>query len=343
MPRAKKATVVIDAPSVPNQHRTDLSFLVPTAIEGEVNETFEKLGDNLNNALAKAEEELKRIDERAEYAISIVSQAIRTRAAVEKGRVLLSIKEKFNTLPEFDGKFHEWMKLAGVSISHAQKWMNAARVVDDATPIFGENLVMNMGVSTLDGLHRLPTEAKVEVLCTAEETGKAPTEKEVRAIAQKPETKLTKAQELLAEARAKRDEKRELVEEVKADPEINYKDPEYSKAFVEASKAEARVVELEGQVEEFRLLVRTEKAKAEAEAKARASAEAELESLKFDDEAARQQRIKRIQSTLTVQIPQVVSDIQKYRAERDHYDEEYRIALDTLIKDLQSYLSEYSV
>jgi hypothetical protein len=341
MPRARKTTAVIDeATELPTELKEELNALVPT-VEPEVNETFLKLQDNLNNALVKAEEELKRIDERAEYAISVVTQAIRTRAAVEKGRVLLDIKEKFSTVPEFDGKFHEWLKLTGVSISHAQKWMNAARVVDDATPVFGEELMLNMGVATLDGIHRLPTDAKVEVLCQAEETGKVPTEKEVRAVAQKPETKLTKAQELLAEARAKRDEKALVVDEVKADPEITYKDPEYTKAFVEASKAEARVKELEAQVEEFRLLAKQEKAKAETEATARQKLEGELDQLKFDPETVRGQRIKRIQSTLTVQLPQVLSDIQKYRAERQHYDEEYQIALDTLIKDLKSYLMEF--
>ena len=341
MPRAKKTSVTEETTKeLTPEMKEQLAALVPT--EPEVNETFIKLQDNLDNALKQAEAELQRIDERAEFAIQVVSQAIRTRAAVEKGKLLLEIKYKYHSVPSFEGTFTTWLKLAGISENQSQRWMNAARVVDDTSFIFGEEMLMNMSPVTLDKIHKLPVESKLDVLEKVETTGQPATTKEVTELSQQPEVKLSKAQELLAAARAKRDEARAEADEVKADPAISYTDSEYNTVMVKASKAEARIQELELQVEEFRLMARQSKAQAEAEAKARATAEAELDSLKFDDAVVREQRVKRIQATLTVQIPQVMGDIQKYLAEKKYYGEEYQSALDTLIKDLNSYLKEHA-
>ena len=339
MPRAKKKY----PQPLPPDLKYQLELLMPTAeltTTEEKNETFEKLDDNLFNALAHAEQKIKQIDSNAEVAINVITQAITTRANVEKGRILREIQEEYGHLSSFDGTFGNWLKEQNIEYSVANRWMNASKMVEDGGSIFGEEMLMGFSTKALARMQTLPTEAKLDLLEKAEETGKPPTIKEVAEVQGKTETKLSKAAELLQEARAKRQEKLEVWEEVKADPEIKSGTDEYQEALHAAKRAKDRCEELEDRIKELQTQLGQEQSKAASEADARKRTEEELEALKFDDQTVRDQRVKRIQSTLTVHIPQVQSDIQRFKAEYKHYPEEYQIAIDTLVKDLRSYLSE---
>lgn len=334
MPRKKTTTAVVEEVTA-NDVEVQLS-------NPEVNETFLKLQDNLHNALVKAEQELKAIDDKADYAIAVVSQSIKTRAIVEKGKVLLSLKGNYHTTADFEGTWKDWLATVGLNDRMAQRWMSAAKLVEDTQGVFSEDAVLNLPYATLDAIQRLPSDYKIEVLEKVEE-GEKPTAKEVEQLAKQPEVKLSKAQELLSEARQKRDEKAAVLEEVKADPDISYADPEYNRANAGAAHANKRVEDLEEQTELLRKQLKKQQDLAATEAKARSIAETELESLKFDDVAARNQRVKRIQSTLTIQIPQIMGDIQKFLAEKEHYEAAYQEAISVLLNDLSSYLNEHSV
>ena len=338
MPRAKKRN---SAPPVPTDLKQQLEILMHTAtIEIQKNETAIKLEDNLCSALQQAEQQLKQIDNNAEVAISMVTQAIRTRAAVEKGKVLREIQDNYGHLSSFDGTFGDWLKDQGIEYTAANRWMNASRMCEDGSTIFGEEMMMSFSSKALSKMHTLPAEAKLDLLEQAEATGKPPTIKEVTAVHDKTETKISKAAELLQEARAKRQEAIKDWEETKANPEIKSGTEEYTNALSAAKRAEARVEELQTRINDLQTQLGQEKSKAASEAEARRRTEEELEKLKFDDATVRANRITRIQSTLTVHIPQVQSDIQRFKAEYQHYPEEYQLAIDTLVKDLKSYLSE---
>ena len=182
MPRAKKKKY---PQPLPPDLKYQLELLMPTAeltkIE-ELNEITSPQDDGLSTALNAAEEKIKQIDTNAEVAISMVTQAITTRAAVEKGKVLREIQENYGHLSSFDGTFTGWLSEQGIEYSVANRWMNASRMVEDGSTIFGEEMLMAFSSKALSKMQTLPADAKLDLLEQAEATGKPPTIKEVAAV-----------------------------------------------------------------------------------------------------------------------------------------------------------------
>jgi molecular chaperone GrpE (heat shock protein) len=143
--------------------------------------------------------------------------------------------------------------------------------------------------------------------------------KEVENILKQPQTKLAKAMEEL-----------EAVAERKEDPERSD-----AKSRSNDNIAEARLQET---IEQLKSQIAEDKIKAEMEAKDKERINAELELLKYDDEAAREQRIKRVSNSLIVSIPAVMADVQKYIAEKEHYDSKTIKSLDDSLDTLINYL-----
>ena len=196
--------------------------------------------------------------------------------------------------------------------------MNSARAVLENQEEYGEDFMLQFGSKTLNRLQTFPEVIKEAVLSDAAETGDIPTETEVNRIGADPKTKLAKAMEKL-----------EAVAERKDDTErsstLKKQDAEYESKLVDT------IEQLKSQIAEDRI-------KAEVEAKEKERIEAELELLKYDDEAAREQRIKRVSNTLIVSIPAVLADVQKYIAEKEHYDSKATKSLDDSLETLINYL-----
>jgi len=122
----------------------------------------------------------------------------------------------------------------------------------------------------------------------------------------------------------------EAVAERKLDPERDTKQDR-------ATDAKA-VNRLQDTIEQLKSQIAEDKIKAEMEAKDKERINAELELLKYDDEAAREQRIKRVSNSLIVSVPAVLADLQKYIAEKDHYDSKVTKSLDDSLETLIHFL-----
>lgn len=309
MPRAKKA------------EQLDLSEDVagPLAKIGDENSELDTAFDT---AIEQAREELHRIDERAEFAISVVTQAIRTQATVAKGRVLLQLRERFDQAPHLEGKWSQFLTSENLKVSTVNSWIQSAKLIADNAEQYGEDFLLKFGGSNLTRIQQMPTVIREAVLETAYETGEVPTQQEIHDIRQKPATKLAKAlEELEANALKQKD--------VEENGE-NYRN--HSKAL------EAQEQKLNETIEQLKSQIAEDKIKREQQEKEAERLNAELDLLKYDDAAAREQRIKRVASSLIVSLPAVLSDVQKYVAEKDHYESKHVKSIDSSIDTLINFL-----
>ena len=297
--------------------------------------------------------ELRRITERADFALQVVTQAIRTQEAIAKGKVLLALKE---AIPE--GEWMNFLQREDVPITQATaaSYMNAARLFEDAAPIYGEDMLLNHGAHALASIQRLPLDAKLELLDKAEETGKPTLLREAQAVAMKPETKLSKTAELLAEAKAKKQAAKQQLE----DPECKGKErkavaqtvrqqDEYIENYenrikqleAELAREKEHKTELSEGLNEAEDSLSQANRKLEQAQKELAAALEEAHGLRFDGETAQAQRISRVGNALMLALPQTLSDVQKYVAEREHFAEKVQQAVDGQVKTLMSYLQEH--
>ena len=330
-----------------HSNSSDMTTTIPASLQNDI------------EIMDAAAAELARITERTEFAISVVTQAIRTQEAIAKGRILKELRDQ---IP--DGEWLKFLNREDVRISHAQsvQYINAAELVEVAGPIYGEDMLMNFGIGSLDTINKLPMDAKLEVLDKAEQTGKPPSVKETTAIAQKTETKLSKATENLAAAKAKKKEASENLKKIQADPEISAKDAECVQATNAEQNAkrsvktlEDRIVQLEAELtreqEQKKDLTDSNEQKdadlTQAQAKLTKTQDQlgrlmeETEKLRFDEDTARSQRIGRVSNQLILTLPQTLADLQKFVADQEHFEEKVRTAITDQIKQLSAYLNEH--
>ena len=330
-----------------HSNSSDMTTTIPASLQNDI------------EIMDAAAAELARITERTEFALSVVTQAIRTREACAKGLILKELRDQ---IP--DGEWLKFLNREDVALNHetATRFINAAQLVEDAAPLYGEDMLMNFSYSTLDSVNKLPANAKLEVLDNAEESGKAPTLKEVKKVAKKTETKLSKAAEDLAAAKAKKKSADEKFEEVKADPEVEPGSREYGQANTSVTNAntsvknlEARIVQLESELEREQeqkkdLTDSNEQKDADltqAQAKLTKTQDQlgrlmeETEKLRFDEDTARSQRIGRVSNQLILTLPQTLADLQKFVADQEHFEEKVRTAITDQIKQLSAYLNEH--
>ena len=279
--------------------------------------TYE-LSTDIDTAIEQAREELNRIEEKAEFAIQVVTQAIRTQATVAKGKVLLALRGMFDERPELEGKWTDFVESLPVRMREAQKWMSAAQAVLDNGEAYGEDLLMGFTPIALSTLNNFPEVIKEAVLEDAAATGEPPTQKEVAEISKAPTTKLAAAMEKLEEVALKKN------------------DESISSGL--RSKAKADEAKLEETIEQLKSQIAEDKIKKEQADKEQERLQAELDLLKYDDAAAREQRVKRVGNSLIVSLPAVLSDLQKYVAEKDHYESKTTKSIDESIETLLNYL-----
>lgn len=265
--------------------------------------------------------------EKGESILRIVAKA-----ALEVGRELVEIQDRFKE-EKATGllKFYESI---GLGANKANRWSAKYRAFYAYVELFGEDGATEKFKELPDvagqRIWSLPTEYR-EALLADIAIGNPPTSEEVRKLSQKPQVRLSKAEELLEKAKARKEQADENWEMVKSDPSIVSADPEYKEAAqnrVASGKAianfEQQIADLTAQIEEEKLKTAEEaEAKKIAEAD-KASLEKELQKLKFDDAKVRAERVKKLSTTLTVSIPQALADVSKFFAEIDHYPEEVR-------------------
>ena len=311
MPRAKKS---MNAQPILKLD-TDLAGALAVSETTELDLAFDK-------CIEQARDQIRAIDEKADFAIQVVTQSIRTQAAVAKGKVLLTLRERFDQVPALEGKWKQFLDSIEVGSSTACNWMNAAKAVDENQLNYGEDFLMNFSPMTLSKIQTLPSVLKEAVLDDAAESGQVPGQVEMTKLSAKPTTRLAKAMEQLEENALRQ-------ERIKNEGEKR----EGEKG--EADKYEAKLLET---IEQLKSQIAEDKIKQEVEAKEKERVEAELELLKYDDEAAREQRIKRVTNTLIVSIPAVLSDLQKYIAEKEYYSSKATKSLDDSLETLVNYL-----
>lgn len=271
--------------------------------------------------------EILTIEAKADYAIKKIVATIQGRASLEKGKVIAETQDYFH------GKFPrgvgliKWYESIGLDGPAATRCANAYRSTAEFRDLFNGLVdpakVLECSDAALAQINTLPKDYKEEVMAEVA-VGNVPTKKDITELAKKPEVKLSKAQELLAAAKARKAKADEQWEEVKADPNIRCGDHEYVYAKNKSVDTEKAVSKFEQQIADLQAQVEEEKSKA-ADAEAReAKMNAELQKLKFDDAKSRAERIKRLTSSLTVGVPQAMADLQKFFAEQDHYPEEVR-------------------
>ena len=336
MPRAKKnLSAVLDA--------VEDSVITEDITVKEVvqDDTFAKLGDNLNCALAQAEAEISRIDERAEIAIQVVTQSIRTQAAVAKGKLLLDIRDKYSHIPGFTKSLEDFSKRIGAPASTIRNWMAAASAVHKHENVFGTDFLMEQSAASLQRLNSLPEKVQEAVLEDSVEDGKIPSRKELSEIANTTPVKILAAQENLEKALAKQQSANDDWELAKSDPDCKPNSEEYIHMRTSLNVANNSVDTYKKQVEQLKADLVGEKAKAESAKKAQEQLNAEIESLKFDDTAAKEQRIKRISATLTINMPQILSDLMKFMAEENEYQDSYKTAIREQMVQLHTFLGEH--
>lgn len=307
-----------------------------TEVASEV--TIEKVQEGsltISQAFEAAKAEIQRIDERAEYAIQVVTQAIRSRATISKGIVLLNLKEQFKNNPELDGQWTSFLSDLGVHHSLANRWMTAASVVQENAGDFGVDILMEFSPHALAELPRLPQPMAKAVLQEAVETGKPKTIKEVQALATAPTTKRFKTLEELEALASEKDNLKEQLSQVDEDSE----DAAVLSSQLKALENRERVLQqekdaLKEEIDE----ANRQKAQLAEEASALRK---ELTNLKFDEDAARIQRVKRISHSLPNLLPQALADFQRYLAEKSFYSIDSRQAIDAQAKALLEALKKH--
>ena len=262
---------------------------------------------------------------------------IQGRAFLAKGQTVHNIQRHFGTIDEEGelatgtkrvGSLTKFYKSIGTSAGVAQNWAAAYRQTLKFQDLFDglvpPEKVLAFSDTALRELSRLPAAYQEEAMADVAAGGEPLTSTEIQALAKEPEVKLTKAEELLARARRRKAQAEEQWEEVKSDPNINYKTSQYRSAADANDQATKTVARLEQELADLKASIEEERAKAAEEADRSERLTRELDKLKFDDESQRQERIRRLSASLTVSVPQVLADLGKFFTEQDHYPEEVK-------------------
>lgn len=288
--------------------------------------------------------EILSIDAKADFAIKKIVATIQGRASLEKGRVIAETQDYFHEKFNQGSGLRKWYASLGVSTTTATRWANAYKATQEFSHLFDglvdPEKVLECSDLALHHIANLPTKYREKMMAEVA-VGNAPSSTEVAHLSKKPEVKLSKAEELLAAAKARQAEAIENWEEVKADPEIQPGTLEYQRAGDKAREKTKAVTNFEQQIADLQEQIEAEKLKTAEAAEREAKTAAELQKFKFDDAKTRSERIKRLTSALTVGVPQTTADIQKFFAEKDHYPDEVREHLISQATTLANLIGDY--
>lgn len=296
--------------------------------------------------------ELMRIDAKAEHAKEQICKAIDARAEDAKGKLIYEIQERFNKTPELKGGLHRYFHSLGywnrsmenmglvkpeksTSLTAAFQWANCYRAALEMqeklkgtlTPEEIQSKASSLPASALAKIYTSCSEVDREKIYERVGNGEVISKEEALEIAKNPKIKLSRAEELLAAARVRKELAEQRWEQVKADPNLNYQSDEYKDASVQnrvqadsVENWEAKVADLQKQVE---------------------ATEAELMKFKHDTDYARQERIKVLTDALTVGVPQATADLNKYIRDAEYYPADVRRHMDDQIKVLADMCGDY--
>ena len=300
----------------------DATVIDVSEVEAEVDKAF----------LREKGSDILMIEAKADFAIKKIVATIQGRASLAKGKVIAEVQDRFHE-QFFNGKgLARWYESVGLKQGAASSYAAAYRATAQFQDLFDglvePTKVLECSDLALAKIQHLPTDYKEDVLAEIA-VGNIPTGKEVAELASQPEVKLSKAQELLAAAKARKKAAEARYEEVKNDPDIpatinGEYSPEYQSAKAAAHSANTSVKRFEEQIATLQKQVEEEKLKTAQAAEREAKAKKELQQLKFDDAKTREERVKRLTSSLTIGVPQALADLQKFFAEKDHYPEDVR-------------------
>jgi hypothetical protein len=290
-------------------------------------------------ALQGLVEELRRIDERAQLAITTVTQAIKTQAVVAKGRALLEVERRLEGFTEENRNSRLLpllRELGGPDERTAKTWMAAALSVEsNAYLTGGEDFLLNFTPQVLTKLQELPESKRADLIEEAQ-TGKTKiTAKKIKEVAAQPDTQRDATAEALEKANQEKERLVKELEALKRDMTVVTDDPEYQRVLAAQQKAVEQVTDLEEKYEELKKEARAYKQQAFETAK-------KLEEVSSNEEAeaeeAKRVRIRKISSTLPNRIPDVLADIQRFHAEEKDFDPEVRGIIINQIKTLAAFI-----
>ena len=286
--------------------------------------------------LLAAGKEILTIEAKADFAIKKIVATIQGRANLEKGRVVYEMQRRFGTITEggekgannTGGSLAKFYASVGLSPRTANNYSQAYRTTLKFSDLFDgivePSKVLAFSDAALRELGRLPESIQEQAFADVAAGEPALKVGEIIELAKQPEVKISKAEELLARARRRKECADERWEMVKADPSIEYRTPEYNAATNDQQNATKAVARLEQELADLKSAIHAERAKADEQAQIAEKLTRELDKLKFDDESQRQERIRRLSASLTVSVPQVLADLGKFFTEQDHYPEEVK-------------------
>ena len=264
------------------------------------------------------------------------------RAALEVGRELVAIQERFRENDSKGSGLVRFYESLGLSPTQVSRWTAKYKAFKAYVEIFGEvdceaaNKFNDMADRAASNLMALPTEYR-EAFFADIALGNIPAQDTVEEVCKRPEVKLSKAEELLEAAKVRQAQAEEKWELLKADPQAKSTDPEYRSASTAFRQASKIIAKYEDQIKELEQRVLAEEMRNAEYEEREKRVKSELEKLKFDDEATRTERIKRLTNSLTISVPQVMADLQKFFAEKEDYPEDVRSHL----LEQSTYLANY--
>ena len=304
--------------------------------------------------------QLLTIEAKANFAIKKVVATIQGRANLEKGRVIHEIQRHFGTIDEDGESTHlpkggaltRFYRSVGLPPTTAANFAQAYRTTLKFANLFDgivePTKVLAYSDRALQEISRLPAEYQEEVLADVAAGNEPLTAKEIITMAKEPEVKLTKAEELLARARRRKEQTQERWEEVKADPQIKPRTTEYetaNKATIAAThtvnRLEQEVADLQAALENHEKEKEIAQQVAEENAKRSADLEAELNRLKYDSETIKEQRRQKVANSLLATVPAVMSDVQRFYADIQDHDKDTVMFLEEQMKLLTTYIHEH--
>jgi hypothetical protein len=293
--------------------------------------------------------ELLRIDAKADFAKEQICKAIDQKAGDAKGKIIYDIQERFKNSSELKGGLMKYFHSLGYwepamekqrlekpvnykPLSTAFIWANAYRGALDMSEKLGKTMSPEQIQERINSIPQNTLAAAYTGLSSKDreelyKSDNVPTQSEIREKVKSPEAKLSKAEELLAAARVRKEEAEKRWEQVKKDPETKANSPEYCEASNELSSVSKSTENWEAKVTELQALV---------DAK-----EAELNKFKFDETLQRDTRIKVLTDALTVGVPQATADLNKYIRDAEYYPTDVRRHFDDQIKVLADMCGDY--
>lgn len=251
------------------------------------------------------------------------------KAALDIGKELVEIQERFradNPKGEGLGAFY-----SSLGINHAQvsRWTARYKAYLAYMEIFGEfdpdgaDKFNQLADRAASGLMMLPTDYR-EAFFADIVNGDLPSQSTVEEVNSRTEVKLSKAEELLAAARVRKEQADDKWEMVKTDQNIDKASKEYKTAMKAPQYFSKTINAYENKIADLTAQVEAEQARVSEYERREEKTKSELEKLRFDDDSTREERIKRLTNSLTISVPQVMADLQKFFTEKDHYPTEVR-------------------